>query len=299
MEMNLDVVDTVPLPAASVILLRDAPAGLEVFLLKRHGASPVLAGAHVFPGGKVDPADEHTDMQGLLGSSSDLLARWLQEPETSPVSAAGLFAAAVREVFEECGVLFARGSDARPGYMANRLPLVHQPFLRMLTTGKMRLDASRLLPWSRWITPRLPTVTNKRFDTRFFVAELPTGQLARHDGVETVDGIWLRPREALERYWAQSIELAPPQIMTLAHLSHYSQVQQVLSSARRSRPAHIAPEPFADTDGSRVTCYPGDPQHSLGSRQMPGPTRLVFRNRRFEPPGGFDALFTPGLAHPA
>ncbi len=297
MKMNFDVVDTAPMPAASVILLRDTAKGLETFLLKRHGASPVLAGAHVFPGGKVDPADTQAQTQHYLTSSPDTLATRLQEPETPAVTASGLFLAAMREVFEECGVLLACGADG-PQAAAARLACADHPFARMLATRSLRLDDTRLLPWSRWITPKVPTVTNKRFDTRFFVAALPPGQQARPDGIETVDGVWLRPREALQRYWDQAIDFAPPQIMTLAHLSHYASVQQVLGMARGHRPAHIAPEPFDEPDGTRITCYPGDPRHSEGQRHMPGPTRLVFRNHRFEPPGGFDALFVPGLAKP-
>nr|HPH56048.1 hypothetical protein [Smithella sp.] len=78
-----------------------------------------------------------------------------------------------------------------------------------------RLDAASLHPWSRWITPRIPTVTRARFDTRFFIAALPEGQHALHDTAESSDGIWLRPRDALQHYWDGAIEFAPPQIMTL------------------------------------------------------------------------------------
>ncbi len=231
----------------------------------------------------------------MLGSSADTLAAHLQEPETSPATATALFVAAIREVFEECGVLFAREADGQRSRAPVRLTDADTHFAQLLATRSLRLDASSLVPWSRWITPRISTVGNKRFDTRFFVAALSAGQEARHDGVETVDGVWLRPREALQQYWEQAIAFAPPQIMTLANLSHYATVRQVLAVARRSRPAHIAPEPFDDSDGTRITCYPGDPRHSNGQRDMPGPTRLAFRNHRFEPPGGFDALFVPGL----
>lgn len=291
MEMNLAAVDTPPRPAASVIILRDTAAGLETFLLKRHGASAVLAGAHVFPGGKVDPGDSRDDMLALLDQAPHELARQLNEPQLATVTAAGLFVAALREVLEECGVLFAQGAAASHAREAARQARAQHAFAQVLATQSLRPATALLRPWSRWVTPRLPTVTNQRFDTRFFMAALPHGQQAQHDEAEASDGVWLRPRDALCQYWDDRIALAPPQIMTLAHLSHFTHVQQVLAAASRRAPACIEPEPFDGDDGHRVTCYPGDPRHRLRQRMMPGPTRLVFRNRRFEPPQGFDALF--------
>jgi hypothetical protein len=84
--------------------------------------------------------------------------------------------------------------------------------------------------------------------------------------------------------------MAPPQIMTLAHLSRFADVASVLQHAGKTAPPLVAPEPFDDA-GQRVICYPGDPRHSLAQVAMPGPTRLRFRNRRFEPEQGFEALF--------
>ncbi|HQX60216.1 MAG TPA: NUDIX hydrolase [Burkholderiaceae bacterium] len=293
MELNLDAVNTPARAAASVIVLRDTAGGMQTFLLKRHGASSVLAGAHVFPGGKVDPQDDDSGTHALLDQSPSALASRLNEPGLAPMTAAGLFVAAIREVFEECGVLFAHGGRTKHAQALAGKLLEPHPFGQALSSLSLRLDTTSLQPWSRWITPRVPSVMNQRFDTRFFIAAMPDGQHACHDDVETTDGIWLRPRDALQHYWDGAIALAPPQIMTLAHLSHYRSVGQVMAASLRQRPAHIAPEPFEDESGIRVTCYPGDPQHSVPERCMPGPTRLLFRNRRFEPPGGFDALFLP------
>ncbi|MCF8209703.1 MAG: NUDIX hydrolase, partial [Rhodoferax sp.] len=154
----------------------------------------------------------------------------------------------------------------------------------------MRLQTRNLAPWSRWITPRMPSVSSKRFDTRFFVAAVPTDQVARHDDFETTESVWLRPRDALTRYWNRQIELAPPQIMSLAHLAHHADVHSVMESARSGPPPLVFPETF-DLEGSRVLCYPGDPAHSVAVRALPGPTRLLYRNRRFEPLDGFESLF--------
>lgn len=295
MELNLDAVDTPLRAAASVIVLRDTADGMQTFLLKRHGASAVLAGAHVFPGGKVDPQDDDSGTHALLDQPPSCLAASLNEPELSPTTAAGLYVAAIREAFEECGVLFAHGARAEHARAVAGMLQDGLPFGQTLARLSLRLDTASLHPWSRWITPRVPSISNRRFDTRFFIAAMPDGQHACHDNVESTDGSWLRPRDALQQYWDGMIALAPPQIMTLAHLSHYTTVQQVMAVSLGHPPAHIAPEPFEDDNAGRITCYPGDPRHSVRERRMPGPTRLLFRNRRFEPPGGFDALFLPVL----
>jgi hypothetical protein len=145
-------------------------------------------------------------------------------------------------------------------------------------------------PWSRWITPRMPSVTNKRFDTRFFIAVMPAGQQAAHDDFEATESAWLRPRLALEQYWEREIELAPPQIMSLAHLSRYQSAAQALQAARTSLPPVIMPEAYHEND-ERVICYPGHARHPVAQRALPGPLQLFWRNKRFEPAGGFEALF--------
>lgn len=160
----------------------------------------------------------------------------------------------------------------------------------MLAELQVRLQTRHVLPWSRWITPRMPSVTNKRFDTRFFVAAVPHEQEATHDNFEATESVWLPPRVALEQYWSRQIELAPPQIMSLAHLARHSSVDSVMAAARATTPPLILPEAF-DEGGTRVLCYPGDPAHSVAQRALPGPTRLLYQNKRFEPVDGFEALF--------
>ena len=290
MELNNDIVSGPARPAATVIMLRDSPNGLEVFLLKRHGQSNVLGGAFVFPGGKVDPQDAELDMGTHLDQSPAALHSTLNEPDIDPLTAAGLYVAAVREVFEESGILFAHGATAEHAAQATALAREGLAFDAVLARLQLRLHTQRLAPWSRWITPTMPSVTNKRFDTRFFVAAVPPGQVALHDNVEATDSTWLTPRSALEQYWGGLIVLAPPQIMTLAHLARYSDVPQALAAARSRQPPVIQPEPF-EHEGSRVVCYPGDERHPIAERAMPGPTRLWFRGKKFEPIDGFEALF--------
>lgn len=256
LELNDDVVDTPPRDAASVLLLRDAPngAGVEIFMVRRHQRSDVLGGAYVFPGGKVDEVDSTVVRDAAL---MERLYQCLGEPALGREMAAAMFAAAARETVEEC---------------------------------RVTVRVADLVPFTRWITPRTPSLQRKRFDTRFFAAPLPEGALATHDNHEAVASIWFAPRLALERYWAGDIDLAPPQIMSLAQLSRYRNLADALADFGRRPPPLIEPASMKIAD-ARAVAYPGDPAHPLRDKVMPGPTRLVFRNKRFEPEGGFAAFF--------
>lgn len=253
--LNSDLVLTPPVDAATVMVVRDGAQGLEVLLVRRHGNSGVLGGVHVFPGGKLDTAD-CAALPDWLDRSPEAYAEVLAEPGLDPAVAVGLHVAALRETREECG---------------------------------LQLAPTQLVPWSRWVTPRQPSVTNKRFDTRFFVAPAPVGQKAVHDNHEATEVVWTSPRAGLERFWAGDIDLAPPQIMSLVQLLRLPDVAQVMVVARSRAPALIEPEPF-DLDRERVICYPGDPLHPVCEAAWQGPTRLSYRNQRFEADGGIEAL---------
>ena len=263
--------------------------GLQVFLIRRHLKSNVLGGAFVFPGGKLDKLDAELDMTRIDQPLADLHAA-LNEPDIDELTAASLYIAAVREVFEESGILFAEGVTHQHAKRATAMLREGKAFDAVLASMELRLHTSSLAPWSRWITPVTPSVMNKRFDTRFFVAAAPAGQIATHDNFEATESSWLKPRAALEQHRDGLIEMAPPQIMTLAHLSRFGSVQAVMAEARCRKPPVIEPHPL-DIDGTRVICYPGDAQHPVQERAMPGPTRLRYRNKLFEPPEGFEALF--------
>lgn len=287
MELQTERNEAAALPSASVVLLRDGADGLEVFLLQRHGLSDVLGGAYVFPGGKVDREDAQW-LDRLDAGPVQLHAR-LGEPELSVAQAAGLFVAAVREVFEETGVLFAPVAPdaARAAWATLRSGA---RFDELLAPWNLRLQVGTLHPWSRWITPVVGGVVRKRFDTRFFVATVPPGQEPLHDSHEAIASCWLPPRVALQQYWDRRFELAPPQIMGLAHLARHGEVASVIAAAQARTPPCIRPEPIQREDGARVLCYPGDPQHSIAQRALPGPTRLCWRNQRFEPEDGLPIL---------
>jgi 8-oxo-dGTP pyrophosphatase MutT (NUDIX family) len=300
MQLNSEVITTPPRASATVVLLRDAPQkGLEVFLLRRHTDSAVLGGAYVFPGGKLDEADSSELVLRHLDQDPLNLHHSLAEPDIQTHMAAGLYVAAIREALEECGVLYARArnSDALAHDTVQRAQWqkrLHagETFANVLSSGNLQLDTQHLAPWSRWITPRMPSVTSKRFDTRFFVAVLPPKQTPIHDDVEAVDSIWLSPRDALLKYWDRGISMAPPQIMTLVNLLPYADCASVLRAALARKPSTVMPETF-DADGLRHICYPGDPQHSMQEKAMLGPTRLRFIEGRFEPKDGLGAFLDP------
>lgn len=276
-----------PHPSATILMLRDGQQGLEVFLLKRHDLSDVLGGAYVFPGGKVDAADG--ELSAGLDRSDQELHEALGEPTLAPSAAATLYIAAIREAFEEAGVLFApvTGEAALAALAHMRSGASFNEALRAL---QVPLATAMLVPWTRWVTPRNSIRARKHFDARFFVASLPHDQQPTHDEHETTECIWLAPRQALQRYWDGGIQLAPPQLMSLAHLSRFGSVEQVMTHARARKPPRIQPEAFQE-GGVPMVCYPGDERHTLRDRAMPGPTRLCWTNERYEPRGGFEDLF--------
>ena len=122
----------------------------------------------------------------------------------------------------------------------------------------------------------------------------PADQQARHDNHEATEALWLRPREGLSRYWDGAIDLAPPQIMTLMELARFARAADALAYAAARAVPVIEPEPF-DEDGTRTICYPGDERHSLRTPAWVGPSRLSYRNRRFEPRGGLADLLVGAL----
>lgn len=252
-----------PRDSSSLILLRDGADGLEVLLLRRHEKSQVLGGTYVFPGGKLDAADCSPEALATLDQDPHTLHARMGEPELSPAKAAGLFLAALREAQEEAGIA-----------------LMHDG----------RWSVSAVLPWSRWITPRQPVIGSHRFDTRFFLAVLPPGQEARHDDHETTEALWISPRAALERQWAREMDLIPPQLLGLAQLARHPDVASAWNEALRSPVRCVLPVLF-DAEGGKGMCYPGDPLHPIAQQVMPGPTRLRYVGKRFEPFEGFEGWF--------
>lgn len=200
-----------PRDAATVVLLRDAAGrGVEVYLVKRSRMVDFMAGAHVFPGGRLDAAD------------------------------ASLEACAVRETHEEAGLL---------------------------------LDVSALVPWVRWVTPE---ISPRRFDARFFLARSPEDQQPKVDGHEAVEGLWIAPAAAMQRWENGAMQLAPATAKSLELLSAHATVAAALAEAASRPPPLAMPHVWNDHErGQAYISLPGDPRHPL-------PDNLGGRIRRFQ-----------------
>ena len=233
-----DLQPAVPRDAATVILLRQE-SGIEVFLLRRAGVLEFAPGACVFPGGSVDELDADpaigetgwagpspADVGDLLGISAD--------------RARALVCAAVRETFEESGVLLAGPSAAelvRDGAVLaedrHSLLTGSASLGDLLRHRGLLLRADLLTPWARWITP---VISPRRFDTWFFAAALPPGQTASLAAGESDSGSWWEPSAALEAARSGEITLLPPTAITLAELAAYRDVAAILAARRRIIP---------------------------------------------------------------
>ena len=269
---------SVPRDAATVLLLRPAAAGFEVFMVKRSGLSDVLGEAHVFPGGKVDAADAAARMQAHLEGAANLDPAALGE-SLPPERLAAMYVAAARETFEEAGVLLARNAGRSDLAAARGRLNAKEDFAQVLADLGVKLDLAALVPWVRWVTPAFLA---RRFDARFFLAAAPADQIATHDDYEATHSEWLSPREALARWERNEIKLAPATYKSLAHLALYDSIDSAITDAR-SRPAPIVIPHSYERDGAREIVLPGDPEHPNKMLAIPGPTRLRWDGARYVP----------------
>jgi len=223
-----------PRPAATLILLRDAAQGPELFMVERSHAADFVAGAYVFPGGAVDEADSHADMQArALGLSDPAASRRLGVP----ANGIGYWVAAVRECFEEAGILLAVDRGGAPiapermlaleAYRA-RLNAGEIGFLEFLARENLYLPCDRIAYFAHWITP---PARSRRYSTRFFVALAPAGQVGSHDAGETVNHTWIRPAEALERFEKGTLTLVNATRDALSRLADFKEARTALEAA--------------------------------------------------------------------
>jgi 8-oxo-dGTP pyrophosphatase MutT (NUDIX family) len=265
--------------ASTVILLRDRTCGpYEIFLMRRRRSQAFMGGAHVFPGGRLDDADADPELASCVGGFRATDAkRLIQETDLPEPTALGLFIAAIRETFEEAGVLLAR--DARGSavdlsapetaarFAAYRLEL-HEGRLalsELVRREGLLLAPDLLVPYSHWITPESEP---RRFDTRFFLARLPEGQVPVHDRMELTESRWMTPAAALEEHAARRIVLMPPTLMTIEDLLTFSDTGQLFDAARSRRIFTILPEAFRTADGFGVR-LPHDPEYTLTAYRQP------------------------------
>jgi 8-oxo-dGTP pyrophosphatase MutT (NUDIX family) len=254
----------VPAPAATLVLLRDRPAGsFEILLMQRHHASKFAAGDFVFPGGKLEADDNPDDaVRWCAGLDLDAAARTLGL-EHAPATALGYWIGAIRETFEEAGVLLATHADGRPlrlpaARVAEYRRAIHadnRAFWTMIESEQLRLATDRLVYFAHWVTPAgLPL----RFDTRFFAAPMPDGQEALGDDHEMISLRWLAPREALDAQARGEISLRNPTVRNLMLLEGDS-AAAALERLRGREVRMIQPKVVFDANGTRRVFNPGDP----------------------------------------
>ncbi|HSH48806.1 MAG TPA: MBL fold metallo-hydrolase [Halomonas sp.] len=253
-----------PRPAATLILARDTPSGLEVYLMQRTYQAVFLPGFFVFPGGAVDPVDASDAMLSLCGGLDDA-----QASRTLGMERGGLayVIAAIRESFEEAGLLLAhdhRGDYvdiAEPGDVAfyaglrERLVSGQLTLADVLRARGLSAAVERLAYLSRWVTPVGPP---RRFDTRFFVAAAPERQTAVPDGREAVDHIWIAPAEALERSRCGELALSSPTLRTLKELAAFETTDALIKQARRPRRVRPTQPRLASGRDGKKLFYEGD-----------------------------------------
>lgn len=224
----------VPRPAATLILLRDSAAGPEVFMLQRSQGAVFVAGAYVFPGGGLDDADGSARMRArVLGLSDEEASRRLNVPS----GGIAYYIGAVRECFEEAGILLAvdeRGAAPDPAHIArlsgerDALNAGTLGFLELLERERLCIPGDRIAYFSHWITAPGRT---RRYTTRFFVALAPQGQSGSHDDGETVASAWVRPQVALDRNANGEIELVFPTRSSLVDLARFATAAEAYEHA--------------------------------------------------------------------
>jgi 8-oxo-dGTP pyrophosphatase MutT (NUDIX family) len=261
-----------PRKAATIILLREKlPKGFEVLLLKRHDKSNFFAGNYVYPGGGLEPQDCVPEIHPFCRGLSPGEASRILGGSTPPDESLGYWVAAVRELFEEAGILLAY---SRKG-SANQAELLTDPaklseyrtslqnrqiaFQEIAQAEGLSLALDRVIYYAHWITPEARPI---RFDTRFFLARHPEGQEVDHDRQETTARAWISPAEALEANLRGEIVLSPPTLKTLEDLSRFQSVQDLLPRAREARKPSILPI-LAKVPEGPLLVFPWDPEYEV------------------------------------
>ncbi len=230
-------------------------------MVVRHHQIDFASGALVFPGGKLDPQDLDSRVLSRLASYPDASGEQSQ-----------LRAAAIREVFEESGILLARDQSG-----AARLPDAQCEAWRdglnkhsltmgdILAEGDLTLACDALVHYSHWITP---PVMPKRFDTHFYLARVPAGQIPDHDGHENVDSLWIRPKQVIQDAESKTRTVIFPTLCNVVRLAQWDSVEEAFDGARRAPVVPITPWTEKRMDG-RYVCIPKDAGYSLYEQRTP------------------------------
>jgi 8-oxo-dGTP pyrophosphatase MutT (NUDIX family) len=251
-----------PRPAATVLLVRDSQDGPEFLLLRRHGRSGFAAGAWVFPGGVVDGGDQELGLVERMDGPTPM--QWAERLGLSdPADAVSFVIAAVREAFEETGILLTRVADdatnpgaAREGlHIARRALLAEAVDLRqVIVTRSLRIMGDRLLYLAHWITPEPEP---RRYDTRFFLARVDPDAVCTPHEAEMTESVWLTARGAVHFFENGSLKMLPPTVHTLRRLAGYESVDAIFAALADAPVPAIMPIMRVVPEGVAIV-LPGD-----------------------------------------
>lgn len=253
-----------PIPSATIVLLRDDPeAGLETFMVVRHHQIDFASGALVFPGGKIDAQDKASELLDYCdGTDPDPVMRAMQ-------------IGAIREAFEEAGVLLARPRDgsrivdgerlARLEPYRNRLHSGEVSLLDFLEQEQLRLACDELTRFAHWVTP---SMMPKRFDTHFFIARAPEDHVLLHDGHESVDSVWITPQQVLDDAASGRRNVIFPTLRNIEKLADASTVDSAIAAAQASRIVTVEPWTEQREDGSTWLRIPAEAGYHVSEERM-------------------------------
>ena len=267
--------NSIPKDSATVILVRQAQGKtMEVFLARRHVNQSFMAGAFVFPGGRLEAADADSALTEFISAKDDFHPHsLLQDNALTKKTALSFFFCAIRETFEETGVLFARTKGGHSIDFGNAvIKSRFAAYRQLLNLGNITLpEIARqeelilmpelLIPYSHWITPE---IVPKRFSTRFFLAELPQGQSATTDKDELTSSLWVTPHDALQMHTAGKITLMPPTLKTIEEMAKFISLDELFAAARNRTIYPIMPQPMKN--GLKL---PHDPEYSIERYKQP------------------------------
>jgi 8-oxo-dGTP pyrophosphatase MutT (NUDIX family) len=256
------------LQAATVLLLRDGPSGVEVLMVHRH-AEMHFGDAWVFPGGKIDAADSDTSL--LSRFSEEQCTRCMQRlavagaPAASQEIAIALHVAACREVFEETGLLLAACTAEQITRIQSQCAAIAArsgAFAELLAAENLQLNLDQLTYWTHWITP---SGSPKRFDTRFFAVQAPAGQDVLADSSESSEFVWIAPAKMIAERSNMNATVLPPTMLTLMDLAacaaRHDSVAAMLASEAGRKAIVIMPKLQRDGEAT-MTIYPWDRDYS-------------------------------------
>ena len=257
------------IPASTVLIIRNCSSGIEVFMVVRHHQIDFASGALVFPGGKVDKDDYDENLVNYISKTDD-------NKKILPFKIA-----AIRESFEEANVLFANEKDKKENINSKRLLEFNNwrekfnnksgSMYEFAKDKNITFSTKNLIPFAHWVTPEMMP---KRFDTRFYIAKAPEGHEGAHDGTESVDSVWINPKDALDDCYERKRNIIFPTRLNLKKLCRSKTVDEAITNAKRDAIVTVTPVIKKDKNGTFLTIPKdagyGDIREPLNEITTPG-----------------------------